>query len=245
MHEQHFATPIPVRLEIKLASGEIEVNTVAGDESAVTLTGPSELVEATRVELDGDRLLVIEPRRSFLGLLRDSDGSLHVRALVPHGSGVTALTASSDTRLEGSFGDLDLRSASGDVRVSGDVAGDVSVKGASGDVHLPHIHGDLEAQTVSGDLRADAVDGSVAAKSVSGDVRIEALREGRVNVQNVSGDISLGVVPGTAVDLDAGSVSGDVSSDVPLSRTPESDEGPTVVIRTHSVSGDFRVFRAG
>jgi len=245
MHEQRFATPDPVRLEIKLAAGEIEVSTVEGEESEVTLTGPQALVDAARVELDGDRLLVTEPKRSFLGLLRDFEGSIHVRALVPHGSRVVALTASSDTRLEGSFGGLELKSASGDFRVAGEVAGDVTVKGASGSVHLPHVHGDVDMQTVSGDLRAEAVDGSVAAKSVSGDVRIEALREGRVSVQNVSGDISLGVIPGTAVDVDAGSVSGEVSCEVPLSKSGAPNGGPTVVIRSNSVSGDFRVFRAG
>jgi hypothetical protein len=75
-------------------------------------------------------------------------------------------------------------------------------------------------------------------------VRVDALRAGKVTVQSVSGDVELGIAPGTSIDVDAGSASGDLSSEVPLSDAPGGDAGPTVVVRGNTVSGDFRVFRA-
>ena len=88
--------------------------------------------------------------------------------------------------------------------------------------------------------------GSVEGKTISGDLCLEAVREGNVTVQSVSGDIEVGVEAGTNLDVDAGSVSGDLSSEVPLGSDAASaaGDGPTLVVRGKSVSGDFRVFRA-
>jgi hypothetical protein len=88
----------------------------------------------------------------------------------------------------------------------------------------------------------------VDTKSVSGDIRLDALVSGNVRFTSVSGDIEIGIAPGSLVDVDAGSTSGDLSSEVPLASEPPSGEGgaaPTVVLRGRTVSGDVRVFRAG
>ena len=79
---------------------------------------------------------------------------------------------------------------------------------------------DFTLNCVSGDVDVASVDGSVEARSVSGDVRLDSVRAGKVNVQSISGDIEVGVAPGTNLDVDAGSVSGDLSSEVPLGNDP-------------------------
>jgi DUF4097 and DUF4098 domain-containing protein YvlB len=148
--------------------------------------------------------------------------------------------------VRGQIRSLETKSASGDLVVRGEIERDATVKTVSGDAFLDRVGGSLRFQTVSGDLIARSVEHSVDGKSVSGDVRLESTREGNVSVQSVSGDIEVGVAPGTNLDVDAGSVSGDLASEVPLGSDPGTavGEGPTLVVRGKTVSGDFRVYRA-
>jgi Toastrack DUF4097 len=243
MTEQQFATPRPVRLELRLAAGDVRVTTVDGDQSTVTLEGPQKVIDATRVALTGDRLVIEQRRRSGVGWFGHWQESPRVHARVPHRSDVEIVTASADARLDGTFGRLGMTSASGDLVVTGELDRDAQVKTVSGDVRLPRVGG-VTVRTVSGNVAAEWVAGSVMVKSVSGDVWVGSLREGQVKVESVSGDIELGIASGASVDVDASSASGELSSEVPLSDTPSGHAGPAVVIRGTTVSGDFRVFHA-
>ena len=244
MSEYRFDTPMPVRLELKLAAGQVDVQSVDGAESTVTLDGPQKVIDDARVELVGDRLIVEERRKGFMGLFQSIGEPLSVRVQVPHGSRIDAATAASDVRLDGSFAAVSMASASGDLSVVGELSGSADVKSASGNVHVSHVAGDLKVKTVSGDITAEAVDGSVSVKSVSGDLYVGTVTRGRVEVHNVSGDVTLGIAPGSTIDVDAGSASGNLSSEIPLSSEAPLNEGPTVVIRVQTVSGDLSVRRA-
>lgn len=250
--EHRFATPEPVELEITIPSGELEIETVEGGESVVTVEGSEKMLEATEVRQEGRRIVVeLRGRKPFgitisIGDLSWGNGRLRVKARVPHGSSTELATAAADMKVRGRVRELTTKSASGDLAVHGEIERDAVVKTVSGDVLLETVGGDLRFTTVSGDVVARSVGGSVEGKAISGDVRIESIREGRVSLQSVSGDIDLGIAEGTNLDVDAGTVSGDLRSDVPLGSDPDSahGEGPTLVVRGKTVSGDFRVFRA-
>jgi DUF4097 and DUF4098 domain-containing protein YvlB len=244
MNEQQFSTPRPIRLEVKVAAGNIDVGTVEDGQSTVALEGPEKLVAATSVELVGDRLVIQQRRKSLVGWFGRLEESLNVKARIPEHSSVDIVTASGEARLDGSFGGLEVKSASGDVVVSGELDGDAEVKTVSGGVRLPRLAGNLTVKSVSGDVAADSVGGSVSVKSVSGDVRVGSLHEGKVEVQSVSGDVELGVAAGTSIAVDASSASGHLSSEVPLSDVSGGDGEASLVIRGNTVSGDLRVFRA-
>jgi DUF4097 and DUF4098 domain-containing protein YvlB len=254
MLEHNFHTPLPLALEVSIPSGDIAVETADGEETYLTVDGDERMLEHVEVRNDGNRVTVSLRDKGKIGIsfslgsLVFGNAGLRVQARVPHGAGVKVKTASADTEIAGQLDALDVNSVSGDVRVRGDVSEDATVKSVSGDIDLERVHGDVSVQTVSGDLRARGIAGSADAKSVSGDIRLESLAAGDVRFNSVSGDIEIGIAPGSLLDVDAGSTSGDLSSEVPLaSEPPSGDEGaaPTVVLRGRTVSGDVRVFRAG
>jgi hypothetical protein len=249
MLEQTFNTPLPLDLEVTIPSGGIEIETVEGEESHVRVDGDERLLADVEIRQDGNRVVVSYRGKGKFGfsLMPFGDHGLHVRATVPHGAKVKTKTASADTAVAGRLGSLDVNAVSGDVRVRGEVSGDAVLKTVSGDAHLESVGGRLSAQTVSGDVRTGPVGGSIDAKTVSGDIRCEAVKNGDVHFSSVSGDIEIGIASGSLVDVDAGSTSGDLSSEVPLGSVPDAGEGtngPTVVVRGRTVSGDVRIFRS-
>ena len=252
MLERTYTTPLPLELDVGIPSGDIEVETVEGGESNITVDGDDRLLEEVEIRQDGDRLVVSYRGKGKIGFSLSPfaivfGNELKVRAKIPHGAGVKVKTASADTDLEGHFGPLGINSVSGDFRLRGEVAGDASLKTVSGDAELERVDGDLSVQTVSGDVRSGPVAGSANAKTVSGDIRFDAVIAGDVRFTSVSGDVEIGIAEGSSVDVDAGSTSGDLSSEVPLGSEPVQGEGasaPTVVLRGRTVSGDVKVFRA-
>jgi Putative adhesin len=253
MLERTLHTPLPLELEVGIPSGDIEVETTEGEESNIVVDGDDRLLEDVEIRHDGDRLVVAYRGKGKFGfslspLTLVFGSELRVRASIPHGAGVKVKTASADTDLRGHFGPLGINSVSGDVRARGEIAGGANVKTVSGDADLDRVEGDLSAHTVSGDLRIGPIAGSADLKTVSGDLRLQSVTVGDVHFSSVSGDIEIGIANGSALDVDAGSTSGDLSSEVPLASEPlpgESEAGPTVVLRGRTVSGDVKVFRAG
>jgi hypothetical protein len=251
MLDQTFHTPLPLELEVAIPSGEIELETAEGEETRIVVDGDDRLLADVEIRQDGNRVTVGYRGKAKFGFSLSPfslvwDSKLTVRATIPHGAGLKTKTVSANVRTEGTLGSLELNAVSGDIRVRGDVTGDATLKTVSGDAELDAVGGNLKIQSVSGDLRVGPVGGSVETKTVSGDIRFDAVRSGDVRFTSVSGDIEIGIAEGSLLDVDAGSTSGDLSSEVPLASDPIAgeSEGPTVVVRGRTISGDFRIFRA-
>src|SRR5438132_10492133 len=178
--EHRFQTPDPVELRIKVPSGDIDIETVDGDESVISLDGDEKLIELTEVRQEGRRIVVELRGKKAFGLTISigdfsfgSGSSMRVRARVPHGSTPILTTVAGDMKVRGSVQSLEVKSASGDLVVNGEIERDAEIKSVSGDVRLERVGGELRVQTVSGDVNAQSVGGSVASKTVSGDLRVE------------------------------------------------------------------------
>lgn len=220
-----FSVTEPLDVEVELGSGEVIMTAADVSEAEVRLSpgtaGDSdalELIDRSRVDLRGNALRIDVPR--VMGFRRHPD--VIVEATVPAGSTAAVKTGSADIRLDGSFGDVALKSGSGDVAVdeSGDAkvstgSGDVrlglvqsaSVKTASGDVSAERSRGDLEVSTGSGDIVVQDVDGSAHLSAASGDVEVGSAGP-ELGVKTASGDVS--VRHAAEGDVEVRAVSGDV-----------------------------------
>jgi hypothetical protein len=268
-----FDTPGKTRLRVKNAAGLISVDATETGRTTVELEAlrnddaTREAIERATVELNGNEVLVeigVGGKGFGVGPAWITFGrtpQVGVRIRCPEGSDLDCMTASADTAATGKLGEVEVKTASGDVSVE-HVAG-LRVQSASGDVRGVTVEGDARLQTVSGDIRLGTVTGPVtstlvsgdfaidealtdlAAKTVSGDQRIGAVREGKIALQSVSGDVRLGVRPGTRLRIDANSVSGDVSSEFDVTDRPsEVATGAEAQLQIKTVSGDVEITRA-
>lgn len=113
---------------------------------------------------------------------------------------------------------VDLKSVSGDVRVSG-VRGVVMAETVSGDVTASELSSQATLRSVSGDVQLDAssVAGDVSANTVSGDVTARAVKARGVTASTVSGNITLRDASCERATLK--SMSGDVEFEGALNRS--------------------------
>lgn len=155
---------------------------------------------------EGNRLIVSQglPGEAWNDRGRSS-GSGSIALAVPPGTPIEIRTASGDVRLSGDGGAAAaaIRSASGDVRVDDGNFPRLSVTTASGDATL-RLSGPMEefvASTASGDLRMDSFAGPRGplairrsrVRAASGDVRLRGLA-GSADVATASGDVRVEVI---------------------------------------------------
>jgi hypothetical protein len=268
-----FDTPGKTRLRVKNAAGLISVDPSESGRTTVELEAlrdddaTREAIERATVELNGNEVTVeigVGGKGFGVGPAWITFGrtpSVGVRIHCPEDTDLDCATASADVAATGRLGKVELKTASGDIAVE-QVTG-LRVQSASGDVRAATVDGEARVQTVSGDVRLGTVTGPVSAtlvsgdfaiedahtdlsaKTVSGDQRIDAIREGQISVQSVSGDVRVGVRRGTRLRIDANSTSGDVSSELDVKDTPsEGSSGTEARLAAKTVSGDIEITRA-
>ena len=268
-----FDTPDQTRILVKSASGLISVDPSETGRTTVELEAlrdddvTREAIEHATVELNGNEISVKVGARDKgfgIGAAWISFGRsprVGIRIRCPEGADLECGTASADVATTGRLGDVEVRTASGDVGV--EHVGGLRVEGASSDVRAARIDGEARVQTVSGDVRLGRVTGPVSAtlvsgdfaiddahsdltaKTISGDLRIGAIREGEIRLQSISGDVRIGVRPGTRLHILVNSTSGNVRSELDIKDAPsEPATGTTARLQANTVSGDVEITRA-
>ncbi len=269
--EKHFDVSGPVELDVRLASGDIEIDPTLDGRVEIELTAhddeSQQLIDAARIELQErngrPEVLVDVPQKRGGGLsfiLSFGQRGISCRIRCPHESSVAIRTKSGDIVTRGTLGGLTVATASGDIevdRVSGGVAvksassdfsahdvGATTIQTASGDVSIDVARGPVNISSASGDVTIDEAYDNVSVNTVSGDQDHGAVMRGNVSAHSVSGDVTIGVRRGSRVFLDCNTLSGDTSSELELSTDAPAGDGPLVEIRAKTVSGDIRITRA-
>ena len=241
MRRETFSTPGPVRLDLELPAGEIEIETAETEETHVELEALSgkeqveEMVADARIESnrrgDGHEVTVAVRTRGGVWIsfskgpdIRLGTPDMRLRITCPKGASIDARTKSADLRAAGEYGSVDFKTAAGDVAL--DSTSDAFVKSASGDVHIDTVGGTLDVKTVSGDVHVGSVARGTKVQAVSGDVHILE-NNGSVSASTVSGDQRYQAVLQGRVELRA--VSGDIAVGI--------RRGSRVFIDANTVSG--------
>jgi DUF4097 and DUF4098 domain-containing protein YvlB len=157
---------------------------------------------------------------------------------------VRAKTASGHVTVGNVHGGIHAVTASGDLRCSGAVGTAVFTTG-SGDLELGAAGGHVEVKATSGSVRLGELACGATVVNVSGDVRVLDLGAGTMQVRSVSGDVSVGVAAGVDLHVDVETLSGSVTSDIPLADRPGPRRGDARVdLSVRSVSGNVHIGRA-
>jgi len=233
-------------LNVRLPSGRVTVAEGSADEVLVGVSG--RLADRFVIEQSGPEITVrLDDKRSR--------GGHEVEIVAPPSTDLWVQTSAADITCSGSFGDVRLVTASGDLRLGG--AGDVDVKTASGDVfiersegrlrartasgdvHVDEAAGDVSVVTASGDVGIDDVLGDVSAKTASGRISLDQFRGSTVTLKTVSGGVRVAVVSGRTVSLDLQSLTGSIS--LPEERDGSGTGGPDLRIKVKTVTGDIAI----
>lgn len=236
-------------IDVRVKSGRIEVTTgPAGTIKVEAETGDPKF----SVEQAGDRIYIASDRDA--GWL--SARTAKVVVTVPEGTDVSAETASAKVECEGRLGNVETKTASGDVAL--DHVESAIVKTASGDVGVERVDRDIKVASASGDARVDHCDRGVFS-SASGDIRVESATDsinastasgdlvvgqfvgGRLSFKSMSGDLRIGIPAGTKLDLDVSLLSGKLNLPKKGSTPPPTER--QMRIKAKLVSGDMTIKR--
>lgn len=248
LQTEKFSKTVPLpkggSLDLSNISGDIVVTGGAGDQvviDAVKRAKTAEDLKLVQIEVTASASRV-EVRTQYPQERRNVNVSVDFTVSVPRGAGVRLHSVSGDLKVATVDGGLTAETVSGDVvltsaaqvegarSVSGNVTvdsagseGDISFASVSGDVKLSQIKArGIEANSVSGGVTLAAVTCSRAnVKSVGGDIVFGGplAKGGRYILQSHSGDVTLNVIDKTGFEVNVGTFSGDITSDLQIVST--------------------------
>jgi Putative adhesin len=245
---EKFSKTVPLpkggALDLSNISGDIVITGGAGDQvviDAVKRGKATEDLKLVQIEVTAGASRV-EVRTQYPRERKNVNVSVDFTVTVPRAAGVTVRTVSGDLNLATIDGELMADSVSGDVTVksagrlesartvSGNVVvasagseGDISFASVSGDVKVSQIKArGIEANSVSGGVTlAEVTCSRAGVKSVSGDIDFAGplAKGGRYRLQSHSGGVTVRVSDNAGFEVNAGTFSGDITSDLPIVST--------------------------
>ena len=181
-----------------------------------------------------------------------SSGSISIADL---GGDARAKTSTGSLRLGRIKGPVWGRTSSGSVKLTScDSA--VDVKTSSGSIKIGDVAGNVQAQTSSGSIRLGSVGGTVNARTSSGSIRASLTDQpkGECTLHTSAGSITVTLIPDIAMNLDAETSVGRVSTDfavasviqgkIPKNRLRGSINGGGPLLKLRTSAGSIRLQKA-
>jgi putative adhesin len=189
-----FDTPAPISATIDIVGGDVRIG--AGERGTTTVTvAPTDAdnaedrkaAEQTRVEYDGGRLLVKQPKlRAWLP--RNNGGQIDVTVELPAGSHVHGDAALADFQTDGPIGQLRIKTGLGQIRV--EQAETLALKSGLGDITVERATGHADVAAGSGDVRVRELASTAVIKNSNGDTWVGDA-QGELRVHAANGDIAV------------------------------------------------------
>ena len=218
-----------------------------------TREAPGEALDGAEIELNGRRLTV----RSGHGQYRMMPLELvpvAVTVRAPSGSHLALRSGEAAVTVTGAAGRLSIAGGSGDIAVDradgradikigsgalrlGPMLGGLRARSGSGEIEVSSVGGPTTLVTGSGDVWLGAVQSDVLARTGSGDLIVADAASGDVELVTGSGEIRVGVRPGTAALVDLHSSTGQARSELKVSDRPPAADGPRLRVRGRTRSG--------
>jgi hypothetical protein len=254
--EHVFKVSSPAYLKLSNISGSVDIQ--AGEDGVIHIQATKEArsgdqnttsIEVSQAE-DGSVSVATRTKDNDWGWIFGShvcDVDYTVKA--PRQCSLTVNGVSDTVHISGFEGSFNFKNVSGDITLH-DLTGELKVDTVSGDVTSNLISGNANLKSVSGDIiLKDSKLPSVHVTTVSGDVSLQTeVMRGPYKFNTVSGDVSLEVPASSGCNVELHSLSGDLSTNLPVSQSSRSMGVKTATllgggaqISLNSVSGDLSI----
>jgi DUF4097 and DUF4098 domain-containing protein YvlB len=156
---------------------------------------------------------------------RDSDrgwenGRTHAHLIVrvPSSVAVRASSGNGDLSIRGAVGDVVGSTGNGRVDITG-TTGTVSARSGNGRVTIDGVRGAVDVNTGNGDVRVSTTSGPVSVRSGNGSINVamdRLARSGAMSFSTGNGRITLTVPDGFGAEIEGSTGSGTITSELPI-----------------------------
>jgi DUF4097 and DUF4098 domain-containing protein YvlB len=144
-----------------------------------------------------------------------SGGSLKFGQIKGH---VRGRTSGGSINVRGATQDVDIETSGGSIQV-GDTSGNVIAKTSGGSIHVGDVKGSVTAETSGGGIEVSGAAGAVNAHTSGGPIHAAITQQpaGPCTFETSGGGIEVKMASNVAIDLDAQTSGGSVSTEFPVS----------------------------
>jgi hypothetical protein len=139
-------------------------------------------------------------------------------------------------------GSAEITSSTGPLQLA-EIDGPAVIRNANGETFIGTVTGNLQVSAGNGGISIDRADGDVTAETANGGLRVGCVSRGATSLKTSTGEIEIGIAPGTTALLDAQTQLGSVRNGLAATDRRE-PAGETAEVHARTAVGDIVIRRA-